>query len=148
MSEETELIENAPIGLDSPTQRDERIDEKVAKSVSDAISNDDNAVPDIPISNCPPLSSVVPLNLLGETLEAMNVFKELDIDLFTAPKPECVTDPECPAQLSCINEKCKDPCYSHRCGRNAKCTVKNHRPICVCLEGFVGNPETICEERK
>ena len=68
--------------------------------------------------------------------------------LFLAPKPECVSDPECPTQLACINEKCKNPCYSHTCGRNAECTVKNHRPICVCLVGFVGNPQTICEERK
>ena len=67
---------------------------------------------------------------------------------FLAPKPECVSDPECPTQLACINEKCKNPCYSHTCGRNAECTVKNHRPICVCLQGFVGNPQTICEERK
>ena len=66
----------------------------------------------------------------------------------SALTPECVSDPECPIQLACINEKCKNPCYSHTCGRNAECTVKNHRPICVCLQGFVGNPQTICEERK
>ena len=70
------------------------------------------------------------------------------LSLILAPKPECTIDPECPTQLACINEKCKNPCYSHTCGRNAECTVKNHRPICVCLAGFVGNPQTICEERK
>ena len=74
--------------------------------------------------------------------------KNDSLSLILAPKPECTIDPECPTQLACINEKCKNPCYSHTCGRNAECTVKNHRPICVCLAGFVGNPQTICEERK
>ena len=65
-------------------------------------------------------------------------------------KPECVSDPECPTHLACINDKCKDPCYiTHTiCGRNAECIVKNHRPICACLDGFVGNPQTICKKCK
>ena len=68
--------------------------------------------------------------------------------IFLAPKPECTSDPECPNHLACIQEKCQDPCYTNSCGRNAECKVKNHRAICVCLFGYVGDPYTFCEERK
>ena len=67
---------------------------------------------------------------------------------FSAPQPECTSDPECPLSLACINQECKDPCFKHVCGINADCKVKRHRPICFCLPGFVGNPNQICEERK
>ena len=68
--------------------------------------------------------------------------------IFPAPRPECTTDPECPDHLACVQEKCQDPCYSHSCGRNAECKAKNHRAICVCIYGYVGDPYTLCEERK
>ena len=68
--------------------------------------------------------------------------------IFLAPKPECRSDPECPFHLACIQEKCKDPCQTSTCGVNAECKAKNHRAICVCIYGFVGDPYTICEERK
>ena len=68
--------------------------------------------------------------------------------IITAPRPECTTDPECPQHLACIQEKCQDPCYTSTCGVNAECKAKNHRAICVCIYGFVGDPYTICEERK
>lgn len=65
-----------------------------------------------------------------------------------APRPECTSDPECPVQLACIQEKCQDPCLSTHCGVNAQCRATNHRALCVCREGYVGDPYTICEERK
>ena len=68
--------------------------------------------------------------------------------LLSAPRPECTSDYECPTHLACIREKCQDPCQSHTCGINAECMVRNHRALCVCLDGFVGDPFTICEERK
>ena len=68
--------------------------------------------------------------------------------LLSAPRPECTTDYECPKHLACIREKCQDPCQTHTCGINAECMVRNHRALCVCLSGFVGDPFTICEERK
>ena len=74
--------------------------------------------------------------------------KLLTHDIFSAPKPECTSDPECPYHLACIQEKCQDPCYTSTCGVNAECKAKNHRAICVCIYGFVGDPYTICEERK
>ena len=68
--------------------------------------------------------------------------------LFVAPRPECTTDPECPDHLACIREKCQNPCHTTTCGINAECKAKNHRAICICLIGYVGDPYTVCEERK
>ena len=68
--------------------------------------------------------------------------------VLSAPRPECTSDYECPTHLACIREKCQDPCQTHTCGINAECTVRNHRALCICLAGFVGDPFTICEERK
>ena len=67
---------------------------------------------------------------------------------FSAPRPECTSDYECPTHLACIREKCQDPCQTHTCGINAECMVRNHRALCVCIDGYVGDPFTICEERK
>lgn len=58
-------------------------------------------------------------------------------------KPECVSNSECPANLACINKKCKDPCVGI-CGQNAECRVVSHTPNCVCLSGYVGNPFVQC----
>ena len=69
-------------------------------------------------------------------------------DFISAPKPECILDPECPNHLACIQEKCQDPCYAHSCGQFAECKAKNHRAICVCFPGFIGDPYIFCEERK
>ena len=63
-------------------------------------------------------------------------------------KPECTTDPECPDHLACVDQKCKNPCFTSTCGVNAQCRVQKHRAICVCNRGFVGDPYRICEERK
>ena len=66
----------------------------------------------------------------------------------SAPRPECTTDSECPDHLACIQEKCLDPCTTLACGINAQCSVKRHRAICTCRRGFVGDPNTVCKERK
>ena len=67
---------------------------------------------------------------------------------FTAPRPECTTDPECPDHLACIREKCQNPCFTTTCGVNAECRVTRHRAICYCKPGYEGDPYRICEERK
>lgn len=58
-------------------------------------------------------------------------------------RPECVLSSECPSQLACINQKCRDPCPGS-CGANANCRVVNHIPICTCNEGFTGDPFSLC----
>lgn len=58
-------------------------------------------------------------------------------------RPECINDSECPNNLACKNEKCRDPC-SGSCGVNAQCTVINHISVCSCLQGYSGDPLTSC----
>lgn len=65
-----------------------------------------------------------------------------------APKPECVTDPECPLHLACIGQKCRDPCIPEQCAATAICRVNNHRAVCVCPPGLEGDPYRACIERK
>ena len=58
-------------------------------------------------------------------------------------RPECVVHPECPSYLACLNNHCRDPCIGV-CGINAECTVRNHNPICGCLESYTGDPFIRC----
>ena len=59
-------------------------------------------------------------------------------------RPECVVNSECPQDKACINQKCQDPCPG-LCGINAYCRVRNHAPICVCNQGYVGDPFSACQ---
>lgn len=58
-------------------------------------------------------------------------------------KPECTINAECPSNLACMREKCRDPCPGS-CGVSAICNVLNHTPVCSCHEGFTGDPFTMC----
>lgn len=58
-------------------------------------------------------------------------------------RPECTINEECPGNLACQNEKCKDPCPG-ACGSFSTCTVIKHRPICHCIEGYTGDPFNGC----
>ncbi|KAM7351931.1 LOW QUALITY PROTEIN: uncharacterized protein ACRADG_004633 [Cochliomyia hominivorax] len=58
-------------------------------------------------------------------------------------RPECVINSDCPLHLSCINEKCLDPCPGS-CGFSALCNVVNHIPNCVCEVDTTGDPFTGC----
>lgn len=60
-------------------------------------------------------------------------------------RPECTLDSECPSNLACVCDKCKDPCYG-TCGPNAQCHVVSHRPRCYCIEGFTGDPFSACHQ--
>lgn len=59
-------------------------------------------------------------------------------------RPECTINPECPPHLSCMQQKCRDPCVG-LCGSNAQCSVVNHHAACACAEGYTGNPFSVCE---
>lgn len=61
-------------------------------------------------------------------------------------RPECVVNTDCPSQMACITEKCRDPCPGS-CGFNAECRVQNHIPTCTCVAGFVGDPFTQCSPK-
>ena len=54
-------------------------------------------------------------------------------------RPECVLDSDCPSNLACTGEKCRDPCPG-ACGPAAECEVINHKAVCRCQQGYVGNP--------
>lgn len=58
-------------------------------------------------------------------------------------RPECMIHSDCPSDRACINTKCQDPCLGS-CGISASCNVLNHIPICTCIEGYVGDPFSIC----
>lgn len=59
-------------------------------------------------------------------------------------RPECVTNQDCISSLACIDEKCTDPCPGS-CGLNAQCSVIKHVAVCTCLEGYKGDPFTLCK---
>lgn len=58
-------------------------------------------------------------------------------------RPECSINSDCLSNLACIREKCRDPCPGS-CGIGAICNVINHIPICVCPEGYTGDPFNNC----
>lgn len=49
--------------------------------------------------------------------------------------------------MACFNKKCVDPCISV-CGEGSACRVVNHNPVCMCQEGYVGNPLIQCTLRR
>lgn len=61
-------------------------------------------------------------------------------------RPECAVNSDCPSNLACINQKCKNPCIGS-CGSNAECTVSSHVPQCSCIAGFIGDPFRSCYEK-
>lgn len=58
-------------------------------------------------------------------------------------RPECTINEECPGNLACQNEKCKDPCPGS-CGSSTTCLVIKHAPVCQCIVGYTGDPFTGC----
>lgn len=60
-------------------------------------------------------------------------------------RPECSVRSECPGNKACIRNKCIDPCPG-LCGINAICNVFNHVPLCVCIDGYVGDPFVNCNQ--
>lgn len=58
-------------------------------------------------------------------------------------RPECTINAECPGNLACLNERCRDPCPGS-CGPQASCVVIKHAPQCSCLPGYTGDPFSGC----
>ena len=58
-------------------------------------------------------------------------------------RPECVVNSDCSSDKACIRRKCQDPCPG-LCGVNAYCSVRNHVPICICNQGYIGDPFSQC----
>lgn len=56
----------------------------------------------------------------------------------------CNDNDQCPPDLACKGNNCKDPCEGVRCGANAKCWVVRHHATCICVPGYTGNPFEAC----
>ena len=64
------------------------------------------------------------------------------VPIETTNSPGCVRDDECEKDSACLNRICMNPCD---CGKGADCFLSNHRPVCQCPEGTVGNPQVECK---
>ena len=62
--------------------------------------------------------------------------------------PECESDDDCPDYRYCNLETqtCDDPCAIKRCGVNALCNATDHRAVCQCIAGYVGDPYVLCSK--
>lgn len=59
---------------------------------------------------------------------------------------DCESDSECNNAATCYNGQCVNPCIlENKCAINAECYGQNHRAICRCGPGYLGNPEIHCE---
>lgn len=58
---------------------------------------------------------------------------------------ECEINQDCNDQLTCVRNKCVDPCIGV-CGTYAICHVTNHAPSCQCPPGLTGDPFFQCRE--
>uniref|UniRef100_A0A8D8VM32 Neurogenic locus Notch protein n=1 Tax=Cacopsylla melanoneura TaxID=428564 RepID=A0A8D8VM32_9HEMI len=58
-------------------------------------------------------------------------------------RPECLCNSDCPFNMACLGQKCRNPCEG-TCGVGALCTVVHHTGACYCPEGTVGNPYEHC----
>jgi len=60
---------------------------------------------------------------------------------------KCEAHTDCPSEMSCyVDRRCRNPCIHSlvRCGRDAKCKVEKHRPVCYCPPDFVGDAKKQC----
>lgn len=56
---------------------------------------------------------------------------------------ECYQDTDCSENLACENGKCTDLCLSATCGPYAICNAYDHRPVCGCPAGHLGDPNDL-----
>lgn len=57
----------------------------------------------------------------------------------------CVTNDDCSPMDNCQNRVCVNPCTNgNPCDRTAECRIENHRAICTCPPGYVGDPFIRC----
>lgn len=82
-------------------------------------------IQDIPRDSCSP-SPCGPNSLCRVSNEA--AVCACQIGMIGSPpqcRPECVVSSECPLQLACLGQKCRDPCPG-TCGSNASKFIKNN----------------------
>lgn len=73
------------------------------------------------------------------------VILELYVHLAPAEVPGCKSDDECPLTDTCLNRQCVNPCAAtNPCASNAVCQATNHKAVCRCPDGFIGNAFVNC----
>ncbi|KAK3931322.1 Fibrillin-1, partial [Frankliniella fusca] len=60
--------------------------------------------------------------------------------------PGCRSHADCPNDRACLSGQCGDPCTRSPCGLNALCRVSDHRALCLCPDGFQGEPTKACTQ--
>ncbi|GBN12717.1 Fibrillin-2 [Araneus ventricosus] len=57
----------------------------------------------------------------------------------------CRSDYQCSPDSACIRRRCEKVCHQPGvCGINAQCMADNHRPICSCNPGYLGDARVEC----
>lgn len=65
-------------------------------------------------------------------------------DPYSAPgcllPDQCARNEDCANNLACFEGKCTDACHIAECGRNAVCEGNDHKALCHCPAGHLGDP--------
>jgi len=72
-----------------------------------------------------------------------------DVDTPELFPEDCLLHEDCETNEYCTpppENKCVDACTLDVCGSSALCLTRIHRPLCVCPDGFEGNPYDKCEK--
>jgi len=56
---------------------------------------------------------------------------------------ECTFNTDCNETNICAKNRCTNPCPG-RCAPQALCSVINHKTLCICPDGYTGNPYQLC----
>lgn len=57
----------------------------------------------------------------------------------------CTKNDDCGPSETCQNRNCVNPCANgNPCDRSAECRVENHRAVCSCPPGYIGDPFVNC----
>lgn len=57
----------------------------------------------------------------------------------------CRTNLDCPSDKTCTKGQCLDPCANKGvCGKQALCKISDHRVVCLCPDGYKGDPAKQC----
>lgn len=59
---------------------------------------------------------------------------------------ECRHNDDCADDKYCekTTRTCQDPCKKQLCGVHALCNATRHQAVCICVNGYLGNPYTQC----
>lgn len=89
--------------------------------------------------------------MLLSSLTFSDIYLSLILYLFFPSSPidhldrTCSSDTDCPADRSCVDGQCQDPCSLRgACGMNALCSAVLHKARCECPQCHIGRPTIKC----